>query len=107
MVHFIGIKYKDDGHELTSVEKRALDVVKVMYNYSRSRYAKIHKIHEFKIVFMYVYTSNDEDEPDKSILEWIFDAESKIIAKDRVKFAESFNVMYKRLTSEEDGDKSS
>lgn len=56
---------------------------------------------------MYVYTSNDEDEPDKSILEWIFDAESKIIAKDRVKFAESFNVMYKRLTSEEDGDKSS
>ena len=69
LVHFIGIKYKNDGHELSDAENRALDVVKVMYQYSRSRYAKLHKVHEFKIVFLYVYTANDEEEPDKSILE--------------------------------------
>ena len=54
-----------DDHELSESEKRALDVVKVMYNYSRSRYSKIHKVKEFKILFTYFYTQNMVDS-DKS-----------------------------------------
>lgn len=87
----------NDNHDLSESEKRALDVVKVMYNYSRSRYAKLHKVKEFKIIFTYIYTQNMIDS-DKSCLESIFESETKIIAKDKVNFAVAFNLLYERLT---------
>ena len=79
-----------------------LEPIKWLYAYSRSRFAKVHESKEFSLIYSFVYTQKLPN-TDKSCLETIFDEEEKEIPKDRVRFAEAFNSLYKRLLKA-DGD---
>lgn len=119
LLHFIGIKYKEDEISLLlqdgrfklnyfvcgdgiiwkSLEIKSIkewEAIKCLYTYSRSRYAKIHTSKEFGLLFTYIYTQK-LPESEKRWLEVIFEIEMNKIKEDRNKLAESFNTLNKRL----------